>query len=297
MDSICGIDFFIVFTLLISALLSTTRGFASEMLGLGAWFVATTLGVYLMPVLEPVSSKYISNPIISNLASCIISTILILSVLTIVFNHLTEKIKRSCLNKIDHVLGLLFGLLRGLVILVLIYFFVMTLAPKSLEQFEKESKLFVYLEKVTDNVKEQLPESLFDNPTKKLDEQDKLDALIKLLNQKKELKEKDEDKKDVKKKEAKKTSKKDKSKKQKKKKKTTEDLLMEEIEAIEKIALENQNIEDRPADSIKAGIVKTAEDLFETLNAPKVENPKKKKKGYDDTERNQLDKLFLENVD
>lgn len=283
MNSICGMDFFIVLTLLISALLSTTRGFASEMLGLGAWFVATTAGVYLMPVLEPFSSKYISNPIVSNLASCVLSTVLILAILTIVFNHLTEKIKRSSLNRLDHFLGFLFGLLRGLVILVLVYFFTMTLAPKSLEQFEKESKLFVYLEKVTDNVKEQLPESLFDNPTKKIEEQDKLDSLIKILNQKKDKK---ADKKEVKKN-------KDKSKK----KKTTQDLMMEEIEELAKKANENASIEDHPADSIKAGIVKTAEDLFETLNVPEVENKKPKKKGYDDTERNQLDKLFLENTD
>ena len=291
MDSICGIDLFIALTLVISALLSSSRGFASEMLGLGAWFVATTAGVYLMPVLEPVTSKYISNPVVSNIVSGAVSTILILVALTIVFNHVTEKIKKSSLNRLDHVLGFFFGFLRGLVILVLIYFFVMTLSPKSLENFEKESKLFVYLEKVTDNVKEQLPESLFDNPSEKKDEQDKLDALIKLLNQKKDTK---ADNKAVKK-ESKKETKKDK-KTNKKKKKTADDLLLEELDELAKKAAESK-VEDQPFEAIREGIKKVGEDLFEQLNTPAVENPKKKKDGYNNSERNQLDKLFLENLD
>ena len=87
------------------------------------------------------------------------------------------------LNRLDHFLGFIFGLVRGVVILVLIYFLMMTLTPKTLEDYQKQSKTFPYLERVTDSVKEHLPESLFDNPTKKDDgKPDNIDQLIEKLN-------------------------------------------------------------------------------------------------------------------
>ena len=67
--------------------------------------------------------------------------------------------------------------------MVLIYFLMMTLTPKTLEDYQKQSKTFPYLERVTDSVKEHLPESLFDNPTKKDDgKPDNIDQLIEKLN-------------------------------------------------------------------------------------------------------------------
>ena len=183
MDNIYGVDIFIAVVLLISAILSFYRGFISEMLGVGSWIVAGLVGFYAMPYLEPFMLKYVSRPLFANLISLSVVSILTLVVLTIVCSKITGKVRKSVLNRLDHFLGFIFGGLRGVVILVLVYFLIMTLAPKNLEQMQKKSRAFPYLERVTESVKEHLPESLFDNPTKPEDKKaDEIEELIEKLN-------------------------------------------------------------------------------------------------------------------
>ena len=183
MQEICGVDIFISVVLLVSAILSFSRGFTSEMLGIGAWFVAGIAGFYAMPVLEPYALKYLHKPVLANLAVFAATALVTLVTLTLIFSRITDKVQKSVLNRLDHFLGFIFGLVRGVVILVLVYFLMMTLTPKTLEDYQKQSKTFPYLERVTDSVKEHLPESLFDNPTKKDDgKPDNIDQLIEKLN-------------------------------------------------------------------------------------------------------------------
>lgn len=183
MQEICGVDIFISVVLLVSAILSFSRGFTSEMLGIGAWFVAGIAGFYAMPVLEPYALKYLHKPVFANLAVFAATALVTLVTLTLIFSRITDKVQKSVLNRLDHFLGFIFGLVRGVVILVLVYFLMMTLTPKTLEDYQKQSKAFPYLERVTDSVKEHLPESLFDNPTKKDDgKPDNIDQLIEKLN-------------------------------------------------------------------------------------------------------------------
>ena len=183
MQEICGVDIFISVVLLVSAILSFSRGFTSEMLGIGAWFVAGIAGFYAMPVLEPYALKYLHKPVLANLAVFAATALVTLVTLTLIFSRITDKVQKSVLNRLDHFLGFIFGLVRGVVILVLVYFLMMTLTPKTLEDYQKQSKAFPYLERVTDSVKEHLPESLFDNPTKKDDgKPDNIDQLIEKLN-------------------------------------------------------------------------------------------------------------------
>ena len=183
MQEICGVDIFISVVLLVSAILSFSRGFTSEMLGIGAWFVAGIAGFYAMPVLEPYALKYLHKPVLANLAVFAATALVTLVTLTLIFSRITDKVQKSVLNRLDHFLGFIFGVVRGVVILVLVYFLMMTLTPKTLEDYQKQSKTFPYLERVTDSVKEHLPESLFDNPTKKDDgKPDNIDQLIEKLN-------------------------------------------------------------------------------------------------------------------
>lgn len=196
MENICGVDIFIAVVLLTSAVLSFFRGFISEMLGIGSWIVAGVAGFYAMPYLEPFVLQYVHRPLFANLISLTIVAIVTLVILTIVCSKITGKVRKSVLNRLDHFLGFIFGGLRGVVILVLIYFLVMTLAPKNLEQMQKKSKAFPYLERVTESVKGHLPESLFDNPVQKEDSKsDELKELIEKLDTSSEKKAKKESKK------------------------------------------------------------------------------------------------------
>ncbi len=184
MENIYGVDVFIAAVVLISAILSFSRGFISEMLGIGSWLIASIVGFYAMPYLEPFALRYLPKPLLANIASLVVVTIVTLVVLTLICSKIEKKVRQSVLNRLDHFLGFIFGAVRGVVILVLVYFLLMTLTPKYLAQQQKESLLFPYLGRVTESVKEHMPESLFDNPVKKEEKQkpDEIEELIEKLN-------------------------------------------------------------------------------------------------------------------
>lgn len=260
METIGGVDIFIAAVILLSAILSFARGFTEEMLGIGAWLVAGTIGFYSMPLLSPYVSNYISKPLLANLAIFFSVGLILLIILTLLFHKIGKKVKESSLNRLDHFLGFLFGLIRGVLILVLIYFIIMTLSPKTLSDYQKESKLFPYLERITENAKKQLPEALFDTPTKRDDTPDNIDELIEKLNQAP----------DKKGKKAKQAPKKEERK--------------------ERAAAE------KPAEK-REKPVNPERSLFDDLNDPAVKSKNAGKTGYDKREREELDKLFLETSD
>lgn len=259
METIGGVDIFIASAILLSAILSFARGFTEEMLGIGAWMVAGTVGFYAMPLLVPYVSDYISKPILANLAIFFSVGLILLIILTLLFHKIGKKVKESSLNRLDHFLGFVFGLIRGVLILVLIYFIIMTLSPKTLEEYQQESKLFPYLERITENVRKQLPESLFDTPKTRDGKPDNIDELIEKLNQA--------------------PGKKGKKAKPKAKAKETKPPVAEQTE--EKT--------EKPVDPERS--------LFDDLNDPAVKSKNSGKEGYGRREREELDKLFLETSD
>lgn len=272
MEHLTGTDIFIIAVLLISGLLSLSRGFVSEMLGIGSWFLATVAGFYLMPYLAPYVSRYISNPLFANLASVVAASLVALVILTLICSKITIKVKKSVLNRLDHFLGLIFGLLRGLIILVLLYFIILTLAPKTLPSLREGSATMPYLETVTENVKGQLPESLFDTPTKaEKDDESELDALFEKLNGMKRVKG---------------TAKKSAPVKD----------LSKPVEFVPSDPLAEEPLPETPV--APDAVPDEGDELFRLLNAPEVkEEQGGTPEGYDKREREDLDRLILESLD
>ena len=251
MDSICGIDIFIAVVLLTSAILSFYRGFISEMLGIGSWIVAGIVGFFMMPYLEPFFLKYVHRPLFANLIALTVVVIITLVVLTIACSKITGKVRKSILNRLDHFLGFIFGAVRGIIILVLIYFLIMILAPKRLEEMQKKSKTFPYLERVTESIKEHLPESLFDTPTKPEDNQvDEIENLIEKLNNS--------------------PSKKDKKASKKAKQKQPEKSKISENNNLFN-ALNDPEVEEKPVDPEKQGYNKKEREELDKLFLESVE--------------------------
>ena len=109
MENIYGIDIFIGVVLVVSALLSFSRGFISEMLGIGSWFVALIVAFYAMPYLEPFVLNYVPKPLFANVLSLVVVSIVTLIVLTLICSKIETKVRKSVLNRLDHFLGFIFG--------------------------------------------------------------------------------------------------------------------------------------------------------------------------------------------
>ncbi len=104
-----------------SALLAFLRGFVREVMGIAAWVVAIAAGFFLSPALAPLLSRWtgasgLAQPLAFG-AVFLVSLIL----LSLVAGWIGGLIQLSPLGGIDRLLGLLFGLVRGALLLSVAY--------------------------------------------------------------------------------------------------------------------------------------------------------------------------------
>ncbi len=115
------VDLAIVGLLLISGLLAFVRGFVREVLGIGAWIGAGAIGMYALSSTRGIVRNWISSPAWVDPAAFLLGFLVSLIVLMIVARIIGGFVRASSLGGVDRTLGLVFGIARGAVIVVLAY--------------------------------------------------------------------------------------------------------------------------------------------------------------------------------
>src|SRR6266550_4883652 len=176
------LDVILLVVMLISALLAMVRGFMREVLSIASWAAAALLTLYSYPRLKPVVLQYFSNDIVASavtIGGVFLGTLLIVSVITI---KISDMILDSRVGALDRTLGFLFGLARGLVIVVVAFLFFAWLVPdRSQPEWVKSAKSRVVLQSTGDWLKAMLPDDPESTILKRLkrpriDEQEPPDA-------------------------------------------------------------------------------------------------------------------------
>jgi membrane protein required for colicin V production len=178
------LDLILLVVMLVSALLAMIRGFMREILSIAAWAIAAVVTLYAFPRLGPLAKQYFSNlPDIVATAvvagGVFLGTLLIVSVLTI---RISDMILDSRVGALDRTLGFLFGLGRGLIIVVVAFLFFDWLVPaKSQPTWVQGAKSRVVLQGTGDWLKSLLPDDPESTILKrlkkpKIDDQDVPDA-------------------------------------------------------------------------------------------------------------------------
>ena len=124
------LDIILLVVMLISGLLAMIRGFMREILSIAAWATAAVATLYLYARLLPFAKQYFNNDYVAAAAvigGVFLGTLLIVSVLTI---RVSDMILDSRIGALDRTLGFLFGLGRGLIIVVVAYLFFDWLVPQ-----------------------------------------------------------------------------------------------------------------------------------------------------------------------
>jgi membrane protein required for colicin V production len=114
-------DLIIIAILALSALLAFMRGFVREVLSIGAWVGAALATIYGFPLAQPYARKYIEVALFADIAAGVAIFVLALIILTILSHALSKNVRDSALGAVDRSLGLLFGLVRGAVLVCLAY--------------------------------------------------------------------------------------------------------------------------------------------------------------------------------
>ena len=124
------LDIILIVVMLISGLLAMVRGFMREVLSITAWILAAAATLYSYGKLVPYAKEYFNSDIVASVAvigSVFLVTLLVVSVLTI---RISDMVLDSRVGALDRTLGFLFGLARGLIIVVVAFVFFNWLVPE-----------------------------------------------------------------------------------------------------------------------------------------------------------------------
>ena len=153
------LDIILIGVMLVSALLSMIRGFMREILSIASWVIAAGVTLYAYAKLLPFAKTYFNNDIIAAavvVGATFLGTLLIVSVITVRFS---DMVLDSRVGALDRTLGFLFGLARGLIIVVVAFLFFAWLVPdRSQPEWVRSAKSRVVLQGTGDWLMSMLPD-------------------------------------------------------------------------------------------------------------------------------------------
>jgi membrane protein required for colicin V production len=115
------IDAVVLLIVLLSAAFSMVRGFVREVLGVGAWIGAALAAVKFYPLVLPQISSILPMKNYVVYASMAVVFIVVLIVLSLISALIGGVVRDSPLSGLDRSLGLVFGAVRGALIVCLAY--------------------------------------------------------------------------------------------------------------------------------------------------------------------------------
>jgi membrane protein required for colicin V production len=180
---ITWLDMLLLGVMLVSGLLAMIRGFMREILSITAWAAAAIATVLLYGRLLPIAKQNITSDMLANIAvvgGVFMLTLLVVSIITV---RISDMILDSRIGALDRTLGFLFGLGRGLIIVVVAFLFFSWLVPTNKQpEGVQNAKSRVVLQGTGDWLQTLLPEDMDNYLSQwfkrrpKGDEQEPLDA-------------------------------------------------------------------------------------------------------------------------
>ncbi len=125
------LDFILFGIMIVSALLALARGFTREVLSLVAWGLAAVAAYFAIkqqPLMDLVL-PHVSKPIIAQIAVAATAFILVLIIASVISVKISDRVVDSRVGAFDRSLGLIYGLLRGLILVSIAYLFYGWLLP------------------------------------------------------------------------------------------------------------------------------------------------------------------------
>lgn len=105
----------------LSALFGFARGLVRELLGIGAWVGAAAIAAVAFPFSSAEARSFITDVDIADAVAVAAVFLVCLVVLSLIASSLGSFVRNSALGGLDRSLGLVFGLARGAVLVIIAY--------------------------------------------------------------------------------------------------------------------------------------------------------------------------------
>ena len=154
-------DIGILAVMLISGIFAFVRGFVHELLAVIAWIGAALVTIYGIDLVIPLARKLTTMEPVADIGAGVVIFLVVLVGLTILTRMLSKRVQASSLSTLDRSLGLLFGILRGVVLVCLAWLLVSWALPrKDLPDMIVEARSLPLVEQGKDLLITLLPEEM-----------------------------------------------------------------------------------------------------------------------------------------
>lgn len=123
-------DILVLAVLGLSGLYGIARGFTSEALSLGAWVAAGFATVYGLPHFRPLVRQYVEPPSFADILAVVVLALVSLIVFKLIARPIGGFVRNSAVGALDRGLGALFGVVRGLFVVTLVYLLAIWIIPR-----------------------------------------------------------------------------------------------------------------------------------------------------------------------
>lgn len=164
MEQLNNLDVFFLVIVGVSALVAIARGVTKELLSIIGWVLAGVSVYYLLPVVDPIMKKYIASEVLSGLVSGMVILIMFCIFWVLAADKISTQIRFSKLSALDRILGFIFGIFRGVVIVILLQIMISSLIPEESQKgVFAESRYFKLAGDAAGPIKGLIPEKWFDD--------------------------------------------------------------------------------------------------------------------------------------
>ena len=170
------VDIVVLAVIALSTLLALGRGFVKEVLSIFGWIgaaIGTFAIFFYVPQVRAFANQQIAEPLLADIAAAVSLFVILLIVLGF-FNHaIASRVHASSLGPLDKSLGLVFGLVRGVVLVALAHM-VMTdwFMPNESQRPEviKQARTEPYVAMAAEFIKSKIPQDWKDRASTMFDD-------------------------------------------------------------------------------------------------------------------------------
>jgi membrane protein required for colicin V production len=153
------VDVIIIFVIFLSALFSLIRGFVKEAISLASWIIAIWLAATFAPKLSAALPGNIESEAVRLAISFGLLFVLTLMVGALVNTLVSQVVRKTGLGGADRIFGVVFGLLRGGLIIV-VFVLIGSMTPLPENDWWQSSSLLKWFEGIAIEVQQYIPEDI-----------------------------------------------------------------------------------------------------------------------------------------
>jgi len=154
------LDIILIAMMLISGLLAMVRGFSREILSISSWVIAALAGYFFYQTLSPTVNDFLVKNVgnLPEILSQIVAGLIIFVIVLIIVSQIADFIVDSRVGVLDRTLGFIFGAVRGLLLIVVMYMFVINFIPDATPKWVVNAKSAPMLQSIGEGIQNNLPE-------------------------------------------------------------------------------------------------------------------------------------------